>query len=214
VSGLAQRPQLAGKRLPSGFFLGDDVVALSRELLGKVLCSRIGGHLCKGIISETEAYAGETDRASHAFGGRRTTRTETMYAAGGCAYVYLCYGIHHLFNVVTNRAGVPHAILVRAVLPTTGIDTILRRRGRGARDRQRDLLSGPGKVSQGLGITTHLSGKSLQGRTLWLEDAGVAVPAGSIITGPRVGVDYAGADAALPYRFRLTASLGERLLRC
>lgn len=200
--------------MPPEFYLGGDVVALSRELLGKVLCSRIDGQLCKGIISETEAYAGETDRASHAFGGRRTARTETMYAAGGCAYVYLCYGIHHLFNVVTNQSGVPHAILVRAVLPATGLDTILTRRGRDAGDWQPDLLSGPGKVSQGLGITTSLTGESLQGRSLWLEDAGVAIPAASITSGPRVGVGYAGVDAALPYRFRLTASFSERLQNC
>jgi DNA-3-methyladenine glycosylase len=192
-------------RLPQSFYEGEDVVALSRRLIGKLLCSRIDGYVCKAIIIETEAYAGETDRASHAYGGRRTARTETIYAAGGRAYIYLCYGIHHLFNVVTNKAGVPHAVLVRAVLPHTGVDIMRSRRGRKVRNER--LMDGPGKVASGLGITTEQDGISLRSRTLWLEDAGIAVPATSIISGPRVGVDYAGQDAMLPYRFQLAASL-------
>lgn len=188
-------------KLPADFYLRDDVVGISRELLGKVLCSRVDGRRCKLLITETEAYAGERDRASHAFGGRRTARTEPMYSRGGTAYVYLCYGIHHLFNVVTNVAGVPHAILVRAGMPLAGVTTMLRRRGRERVDRA--LLRGPGTVAQALGITTRLSGASLLGAAVWIEDHGIDIDPAGIEAGPRVGVDYAGPDAALPYRFVL-----------
>ncbi len=193
---------MAARRLPENFYLRDDVVRIARELLGKVLCSRIDGSTCRVVIVETEAYAGETDRASHAFGGRRTARTEPMYGPGGRAYVYLCYGIHHLFNVVTNRAGIPHAVLVRAGLPLAGHAALARRRGRDATDRA--LLDGPGKLAQALGITTALSGASLRGGKLWLEDHGFEIEASAVAAGPRIGVDYAGADAARPYRFVAT----------
>ena len=105
-----------------------DVVGIARELLGKVVCTRIDGELTTALITETEAYAGVTDKASHAYGDRRTKRTEPMYSTGGVAYVYLCYGIHHLFNVVTNKKDVPHAILVRSGKPLSGIKLMLERR--------------------------------------------------------------------------------------
>ena len=188
-------------KLSGGFYQRADVVAVSRDLLGKVLCTRIDGALTEVLITETEAYAGETDRASHAWGGRRTTRTEPMYGPGGIAYVYLCYGIHHLFNVVTNIAGVPHAVLVRAAAPLTGIDRMLERRNRRAADKS--LLAGPGCVSQALGIETIMTGTDLQGDSIWIEDRGIAVSARDIVSGPRVGVDYAAEDAKRPYRFLL-----------
>ena len=118
--------------LPQSFYLRDDVTAISRELLGKVLCTEIGGERTSVIITETEAYAGVTDKASHAYGDRRTRRTEPMYGPGGIAYVYLCYGIHHLFNVVTNIAGVPHAVLVRAGQAHSGLPVMVERRGKTA----------------------------------------------------------------------------------
>ena len=114
-------------KLGPNFYRRDDVVQISRELLGKVLCTDLDGELAKATITETEAYAGETDKASHAYGGRRTKRTEPIYAQGGVAYVYLCYGIHHLFNVVTNVAGIPHAILIRAGTALEGQEVILSR---------------------------------------------------------------------------------------
>lgn len=196
-------------RLAEAFYRNEDVVGLARELLGKLLCTRIDGELCKAIINETEAYAGENDRASHAFGGRRTRRTGVMYESGGHAYVYLCYGIHYLFNIVTNEADVPHAVLVRGALPFEGRRTMRRRRARN--DGDLDLMNGPGKVAQGMGITTTHSGVSLQSRTIWLEQCVARVPRGEIICGPRVGVDYAGADAALPYRFRLSKAFSSVL---
>lgn len=196
------------RRLRPRFYRRDDVLAVARDLLGKVLCSSIDGRLTKAILIETEAYAGPGDRASHAWGGRRTGRTEPMFAPGGHAYVYLCYGIHHLFNVVSGGRDVPHAILVRAGVPLAGLSTMLERRGKPRADRT--LMAGPGTLAQALGIRTRHSGLSLTsaaGRDcLWIEDHGFAVAADEILRGPRVGVDYAGADAALPYRFRIPAT--------
>ncbi len=189
----------ASSKLPAAFYTRGDVVEVARDLLGKALCSRIDGRLTKVIITETEAYAGIDDRASHAYGGRRTPRTEPMFAAGGIAYVYLCYGIHHLFNVVTSSEGNPHAVLVRAGLPLLGIDDMLARRGKASVDKS--LLAGPGSLSRALGIQTGLSGTSLSGDIVWIEDHDIRISGDAIMTGPRVGVDYAGEDAARPYRF-------------
>lgn len=188
--------------LGSTFYRRHDVVGISQDLLGKVLCTKIGGVLTAAVITETEAYAGETDRASHACGGRRTKRTEPMYAAGGLAYVYLCYGIHHLFNVVTGDAGTPHAVLVRAGVPLTGLDEMLARRGKCEPDKT--LMSGPGTFAQALGIRTCMTGTDLSGEQIWIEDRGIRLDKAKIRSGPRVGVDYAGEDAALPYRFVAT----------
>ncbi len=187
--------------LPPAFYHRNDVVQVSRELLGKVLCTRTNGAVTKAVITETEAYAGVGDKASHAYGGRRTRRTEPMFAAGGIAYVYLCYGIHHLFNVVSGEAGTPHAILVRAAQALEGVALMKKRRGRAGAGRA--LMAGPGTVSQALGITTKLTGSSLLGKRIWIEDHGIAVEDDRIAVGPRVGVDYAAEDAARPYRFIL-----------
>mgnify|MGYP001814259993 FL=1 len=186
-------------KLARAFYERDDVVSVSRDLLGKVLCARLRDKVTSAIITETEAYAGISDRASHAFGNRRTPRTEPMYGPGGRAYVYLCYGIHHLFNVVTSRAGTPHAVLIRAALPLEGIGTMRRRRKRRLKDAL--LMTGPGTVSQALGIRTTMSGTDLRGDRIWIEDRGIAIHPDDVIVGPRVGIDYAGEDAARPYRF-------------
>lgn len=188
-------------KLKRGYYLQEDVVLVAKDLLGKVIYTRIDERLVSAIITETEAYAGISDKASHAFGGRRTARNEIMYGKGGMAYVYLCYGMHHLFNVVTNAADVPHAVLVRAVKPQEGIETILKRRNQLA--LAKNTSAGPGTVSQALGITTALNGIDLTGKTIWLQDEGIKVVKKEIITGPRIGVDYAGEDAKLPYRFIL-----------
>jgi DNA-3-methyladenine glycosylase len=188
-------------KLPLDFYRRDDVVNIARELLGKVLVTRIGGTITAGIITETEAYGGTTDRASHAYGGRRTARNASMYAAGGTAYVYLCYGMHHLFNVVTNAAGVPDAVLVRAVHPIEGLQLIRRRR-----HPSPPTTGGPGTLSQALGIRTAHDGTPLTGDRIWIEERGIAVPPAAMIAGPRIGVAYAGADALLPHRFRIAPS--------
>lgn len=198
------RPPSA-KKLPREFYLSGDVVALARTLLGKVLCTKVDREYAAAMITETEAYNGVGDRASHAFAGRRTARTEPMFRRGGVAYVYLCYGLHHLFNVVVGDQDQPLAVLVRAAQPLGGIDIMQRRRGRPVRpDKQ---LAGPGILSQALGITTGMTGTSLTGHRIWIEDHGIKVRPEKIDTGPRVGVDYAGEDAFRPYRFRLGAGV-------
>lgn len=187
-------------KLPLAFYLRKDVVKIARELLGKIIYSSIDGICTGGIISETEAYEGEIDLASHAFGGRRTARTEVMYSTGGKAYVYLCYGIHSLLNVVTNKENVPHAVLIRAIYPVENIREMQKRRGKKQSPKEK-LCIGPGTVSQALGIHFSHTGKSLLGKEIWIEDKGLKIPFNKIIIGPRVGVDYAGKDALLPYRF-------------
>lgn len=189
------------------FYTRSDVVAISRELLGKHLFTQHVGIVTGGIITETEAYAGEEDRASHAWNGRRTPRTEVMYTEGGCAYVYLCYGIHSLFNVVTNRTGIPHAVLIRAILPTHGPETMLERLGKTAWSDK--LTTGPGRVTRALHIHFSQTGTDLtrkpSGDTsgIWIEDLHPDLSAFRLKVTPRIGVDYAGPDAALPYRFLL-----------
>lgn len=189
-------------KLPRDYYLQDDVVALARDMIGKVLFTYIDKQLTAGIITESEAYAGVVDKASHAYGGRRTNRTETMYAQGGTGYVYLCYGIHHLFNVVTNVEGTPHAVLIRGVKALEGIDIIRQRRNFPKNEKL--LSAGPGTVSQALGIKTKHDKTDLLGDTIWLEDHGIIVPDSKVKTTPRIGVDYAGEDAKLPYRFLAT----------
>ncbi len=126
---MIRQMKLSGKPkvLGNDFYQRPDVLGIARELIGKVLVANINGERTTGIITETEAYAGITDRASHAWNDRRTPRTEIMYGAGGHAYVYLCYGIHSLFNVVTNTIGIPHAVLIRAICPIEGLETMLMR---------------------------------------------------------------------------------------
>lgn len=189
-------------KLPLEFYLRSDVVDVARDLLGKVLCTEINGSLTTAEITETEAYAGVADKASHAYGDRRTRRTEPMYARGGCAYIYLCYGIHHLFNVVVGDVGEPLAVLVRAGTPLQG-DSIMRLR-RGKSTDEKLALGGPGTFAQALGITTELTGVSLLEDQIWIEDHGREVSDEDIVIGPRVGIDYAKEDAERPYRFRST----------
>ena len=187
------------KKLDYYFYNRTDVVNIARELLGKVLVTQWNGVVTSGRIVETEAYRGVTDRASHAWNGRRTGRTEIMYDEGGKGYVYLCYGIHHLFNVVTNIKDTPHAVLVRAVEPLEGISTMLQRTGKKKPDRT--LTSGPGNVSKALGLLVSHSGVSLLEEAVFIADDGYALKKKDIIATTRIGVDYAGEDALLPYRF-------------
>jgi len=187
--------------LPESFYERKDVVKIARELIGKVLVTNFDSVKTSGIIVETEAYAGASDKASHAFGNRRTNRTEVMYAHGGISYVYLCYGIHHLFNVVTNVKDVPHAILIRAIEPLEGIEAMLERRGK--EKLTPVLTAGPGAMSMALGILTRHTGLPLSGPDIYIEDRNINIRKADIISGTRVGVDYAAEDALLPYRFWL-----------
>lgn len=187
------------KKLGYSFYTGKDVVKIAKDLLGKILVTQFDGITTSGRIVETEAYAGVIDRASHAFGGRRTNRTEVMFADGGKAYVYLCYGIHYLFNVVTNKKDVPHAVLIRAVEPLQGIDDMLIRTGKKKLDFT--LTKGPGNVSKALGISTPHTGKDLFADEIFIADDGFKLSKKNISATPRIGVDYAGEDAKLLYRF-------------
>jgi DNA-3-methyladenine glycosylase len=187
------------RKLPPSFYLQEDVVLLARQLLGKVLVTNWEGEgITSGRIVETEAYAGEIDRASHAFRGR-TSRTAVMYGTGGNAYVYLCYGIHQMFNIVTAREGIPHAVLVRAVEPMEGVELMLQRTGKKKLDKT--LTRGPGNVGKAFGFHTSQCGLSLQSEELYIADDGFSLPKGSVCSSPRIGVDYAGEHAAWHYRF-------------
>ena len=191
-------------KLSRSFYTRGDALSVARALLGRrLVVPAPTGERVAGRVVEVEAYMGAGDRASHAYGGRRTARTETMYAEGGRAYVYFVYGLHHQFNVVTGAAGVPEAVLVRAVEPLEGVEWMRRRRP-GRADRE--LSSGPGKLCRAFGIDLTYDKEDLvRGRRVWLEDAGPVAPE-DIASGPRVGVDYAGADALLPYRLWLRDS--------
>lgn len=185
--------------LNDAFYQRSNVVQIAKELLGKILVTNIDGFYTSGMIVETEAYKGVGDKASHAFNHRRTKRTETMYAHGGVAYVYLCYGIHHLFNVVTNVEHTPHAVLIRAIEPLEGIDIMLQRR---KKEKLTPLLTGgPGAMSEALGIKTKHTGLNLQSSEIHIEERGIKIPKNSIVNATRVGVNYAQEDALLLYRF-------------
>ena len=192
---------LRSNKLPLSFYRQKNVCTIAKALVGKVLVSFMNGVITAGRIVETEAYNGTTDRASHSWSGRRTRRTEIMYAAGGVSYVYLCYGIHHLFNVVTNTEDIPHAVLVRSVEPLLGIEDMLLRTGKKKLDDT--LTRGPGNVSKALGIQTSHTGTGLQSDELFIAADGFKVKRSQLMATPRIGVDYAGEDALLPYRFVL-----------
>lgn len=190
---------MIGDKLPLHFYTNTDVVDIAKNLLGKQLVSHIHGATTSGIIVETEAYNGRTDRACHAFGGRRTARTETMYQRGGVAYVYLCYGIHHLLNVVTHQEDYADAVLIRAIAPQEGTQLMLQRRNMPKLHPR--ITAGPGCLSQALGIDKSHDNLSLLGKTIWIEDRGLCYEESEIEAGPRVGVAYAKEDALLPWRF-------------
>ena len=192
-------PPAGAKRLGAEFYAGTDVVTIAKALLGKILVTNFGGIVTAARIVETEAYNGIVDKASHAYSGRRTKRTEIMYRPGGAAYVYLIYGIHHLFNIVTNTTDVPHAVLVRAAEPVWGIPDMLVRTGKHTVDFT--LTRGPGNVSKALGISTAHTGFDLVGEEIYLLDDGTKYAKNQVIATPRIGVDYAAEDALLPYRF-------------
>jgi DNA-3-methyladenine glycosylase len=187
------------KKLGAEFYHRKDVVRIAKELLGKVLVTNWKGIVTSGRIVECEAYAGQIDKASHASGGRRTRRNEIMYGEGGYTYVYLCYGIHHLFNVVTNSKEIPHAILIRALDPMKGIEEMLSRTNK--KEPDHTLTRGPGNVSKALGIFTKHSGLSLLDDRIFIGDDDGTYGRKEIGASPRIGVDYAGEDALLPYRF-------------
>lgn len=194
------------KKLGLRFFDRDDVVAIAKELIGKIIVTNFDGEITTGRIVETEAYIGLIDRASHSFGGKRTSRNEHMYADAATSYVYICYGMHHLFNVVTNKRNIPDAVLIRAVEPIAGIPVMLKRTGKKQLDNT--LTRGPGNAGKALGISKSHSGLNLLGDEIFISDdkaAGyIPVNEEQIGISGRIGVEGAGKEAAqLPYRFYL-----------
>ena len=185
-------------KLPREFYTRSNVLAVSRALLGKLLVVPApDGSRVSGVIVETEAYRGPQDRASHAYGGRRTRRTETMYQMGGTAYVYFVYGIYHQFNVVTNVEDIPHAILIRGLEPVEGIELMLKRR---QGHSGRTLTNGPGKLCMALDIDRQLDAADLLGERVWIEE-GRKISARAVACGPRIGIDYAEEWVDRPWRF-------------
>ena len=186
------------RKLPREFYTRSNVLTVARDLLGKLLVvPAADGRRVSGMIVEVEAYRGPEDRASHAYGGRRTRRTETMYGQGGVAYVYFVYGMYYQFNVVSNAADVPHAILVRALEPVEGIELMRERRHL---HPDHNLTNGPGKLCIALGIDRALDGEDLMGERVWLEEF-QPVPPRRITKGLRIGIDYAEEWIEKPWRF-------------
>ncbi len=196
-------------RLTRRLFEDTDVVSTARSLLGKVLCTHFSGKLTTGLIVETEAYRAPEDKASHAYHHRRTSRTEVMFGPPGHAYVYLCYGIHHLFNIVTGPVDTAHAILIRAIEPVVGIDHMLARRNMAKLNYR--ITAGPGSLSRALGLERKHSGLDLTSAdsSIWIEHQSATsmkqkkLEAHDIIASPRVGVDYSEECASWPWRFRI-----------
>lgn len=186
------------QKLPLSFYLRNDVLKIAKELLGKVVVTCWNNEYTSGRIVETEAYAGETDKASHASKGR-TARTNVMFNEGGRAYVYLCYGVHQMFNIVTNKEGSADAILIRAVEPIDGIDIMLKRTGK--KELDETLTRGPGNVGKALGFHTSQCGLLLNSDDLFIADDGFKLPGSMIAASPRIGVAYAGEHAEWHYRF-------------
>lgn len=185
-------------KLPREFYTRRNVLTVARELLGKLLVvPSTDGDRVSGTIVELEAYRGPEDRAAHSYGGRRTKRTETMYGIGGTAYVFFVYGMYNQFNVVTNSAEKPHAVLIRALEPVEGIE-IMKQRRVGQADH--NLTNGPGKLCIAMGIDRTLDKADLTAERVWIEDAARLSPR-KIASGPRVGIDYAGEWVDKPWRF-------------
>lgn len=187
-------------KIPLGYYQSEDTIFLGRNLLGKYIFSNLHGEgLTGGIITETEAYMGPLDKACHAYNNRRTKRTEVMYKPGGVCYIYLCYGMHHLFNIVTHKKNMPHAILIRAIEPVVGTEIMLKRCRR--QSPKQNWTSGPGILTKALGITLAQNGFSLDGEQIWLEDRGLKIVDEKIEITPRIGIDYAEEYVDRPWRF-------------
>lgn len=185
------------KVIPRSYFLHDKVTEIAEDLLGKVLCTYIDEKVCKGVIIETEAYSGYNDKACHAYNGKRTSRTEIFFKQGGLAYVYLCYGIHYLFNVITNSEEIGDAVLIRALEPITGADFMFNRIGK----IDKRICSGPGKLTKALGISGNHNGLEIPSNSIWFEDHSREI--NNIEHSKRIGVDYAGEDALKLWRFSI-----------
>ena len=186
--------------LPIKYFESTQVLQIAEELLGTIIVTHINNEVTSGIIVETEAYAGVTDKASHAYKGRRTPRNETMYARGGTVYVYICYGIHDMLNIVTNKENTPDAILIRAIEPIEGMEIMQQRTGKFFTDTT--ITRGPGNVAKALGISKLQDGINLQNGAIKIYRNNTVQHFASLTgKGNRIGMETAGEAAKLPYRF-------------
>lgn len=184
-------------KLPISFYRQENVLKLGKDLLGKFLFTKIDNKISAGMIIETESYGGIKDKACHAYNNLYTERTKVMYERGGVAYIYLCYGMHHLFNIVVNKKNIPEAILIRALKPFIGTDVMKER------NPSKNFLNGPGSLCKSLQITKKLNGENLLGSKIWIEDRGVKIKDKNILKLKRIGIDYAKEDALLPWRFKI-----------
>ena len=192
-------------KLPAAFFQRPDVLQIARDLLGKCLCTNLNGIITAGRVVETEAYRHVGDQSMTLHLQRKREQAQGLYVPGGHAYIYTVYNRHALFNIATHDAEHPDTVLIRAVEPTIGVEEMLRRRGLSAPVRA--LTAGPGVLTQALGITPALTGRPVTGEVLWFEDHGEEVAPANIVASARVGLEYAGPEAAgLPWRFRLRDS--------
>ena len=177
------------EKLAREFYTRQDTLLIARQLLGKrLVVPATDGTRVSGMIVETEAYMGPEDKASHAYGNRRTKRTEAMFSIGGIAYVYLVYGMHYQFNVVTNIESMPHAVLIRAIEPDEGLASMRQRR---LLSDDRNLTNGPGKLCQALGIDRSYNEANLLGERVWIEENNKKITASQIASGVRIGINYA-----------------------
>ncbi|MEO5909862.1 MAG: DNA-3-methyladenine glycosylase [Pelobium sp.] len=190
-------------KLPLSFYQREDTLLIAKELIGKSIFTKIDDELSGGMIVETEAYMGPLDAGSHAFNGRKTLLNNSMYLAGGVAYLYICYGIHDMFNIVTGKEGTSHAILIRAIEPKIGLEHMQARRGDVLIN---NLAKGPGSLAKALGLNKSFDGKSLLGNELWLEDRGIYPSDQQIIASPRIGLNCAAPYCSIPWRFTLFGS--------
>lgn len=190
-------------KLPIDFYQREDTLLIAKELLGKVVCTQIEGKRTSGMIVETEAYIGPEDRGSHAFENRKTPRNASMYEAGGVAYMYICYGIHDMLNIVTGKKDSSHAVLIRALEPLEGIDVMLARRGNMPVKR---LCKGPGALAKALGLDKSFDQRSLISHELGIEDQGILIPENQIKTSARIGLNCPEPYLSVPWRFSILES--------
>ncbi|GFD89932.1 putative 3-methyladenine DNA glycosylase [Tenacibaculum sp. KUL152] len=196
------------------FFTDSNVVTIAKSLIGKFLFSKIEAELTGGMIVETEAYCGDSDLAMQTHLLRRPSSIKMLKSQGGSAYIYTVYGRHSMFNIVTNQTGFADSVLIRAIKPAAGLNTMIKRRGLGTPSH--NLCSGPAKMSQALAITPAFNGVSVLDKSaIWVEDKGLYIASEDILCSPRIGIDYAQNDRNLPWRFRLRQdSKGHRVRSC
>lgn len=189
--------------IPESFYLREDTLTIAKELLGKFVFTQVDGIIAGGMIVETEAYLGVTDASCHSFNNRKSAKNATMYEQGGVAYMYICYGIHDMLNLVTGPAGESHVVLIRAIEPTIGIEHMMERRGNVPLKR---LTNGPGSLAKALGLNKSFDRESLTSKRLWLEDKGVIIEPSNIKETPRIGINCPEPFLSAPWRYLVSGN--------